>query len=121
MSTIHLKIKIKSLAAESRIIRREEKRHPGESYNRTSLYLHRIGIVRSEARAALLAYGYLRGKRYAQLEAKCHTPPDAKRTLSLINKYAGCAEPALTAEQFQEWHENNAPGRERKTVTQRAA
>lgn len=68
MSKTYLKIKIKSLAEEARIIRHEEKKWYGPSETRTGLYLHRVRDVRSEARAALLAYGFLRGRPYAALE-----------------------------------------------------
>lgn len=68
MSKTYLKIKIMSLAAEARIIRREEHRWPGPSDIRNGLHLHRICDVRNEARASLLAYGYLRGRPYAAVE-----------------------------------------------------
>lgn len=65
---VYLKVKIKSLAAEAHIIRREEKRHRGEV--RAGLHFHRIGPVRNEARATLLAYGFLRGRPLALIEPK---------------------------------------------------
>lgn len=67
-----LRVKIKSLAAEARMIRREELRLPGPE--RTSLYLHRICVVRPEARASQLAYGFLRGRAYKTMEAKVRSP-----------------------------------------------
>jgi hypothetical protein len=109
MSRTYLKIKIKSLAAEARIIRREELRFPGQHTTRTGLYLHRINAVRTEARAALLAYGFLRGRSYAALEAKCHIAPDQERTLRLINKYRDTDQPLLTAEQLAAWLDGDAP------------
>ncbi len=72
----HLKIKIKSLAAESRIIRLEEKKWRGGHPMRISLWDHRVKAVRNEARAALLAYGFLRGRTYRQVEPH-GTPPVA--------------------------------------------
>lgn len=64
-----LRVKIKSLAEEARIIRFEEKKtHNDET--RESLYLHRIFVVRNEARAALLAYGYMRGLPLYKIEPK---------------------------------------------------
>ena len=68
-----LKVKIKSLTAESRIIRAEERRCT--KGGRQSLANHRRGIVRSEARSSQLAYGFLRKKPYRSMEAKCHTKP----------------------------------------------
>lgn len=65
-----LKIKIKSLAAEARIIKHAEMqaKKNGQTSRLTSLHLHRINVVRCSSRAAQLAYGYLRGKRYDQIE-----------------------------------------------------
>lgn len=80
-----LKIKLKSLAAESRIIRREESRTRGAL--REELYLHRIGIVRQEARSTLIAYGLIRGRSLEQMEAKSHTPPDWDRINQMLKKY----------------------------------
>jgi len=84
----HLKIKLKTLAAEARIIRKEESKaleagRKGRSLDRDdyerhyrafwSLRHHRTGIVRSVARTNGLAYGFLRGHTYAQMEAKCRS------------------------------------------------
>jgi hypothetical protein len=63
-----LKVKIKSLAAEARIIRREEKQSTGRL--RWELWQHRVEVVRREARLSQIAYGFLRGKRYDQIEKK---------------------------------------------------
>jgi hypothetical protein len=100
MSKVYLKIKIKSLADEAKIIRHEERIYKTKGYEaltqlrkldseggdatedalvllgRTNknyklfngLKEHREGIVRSETRAALIAYGFLRGKPYQAIE-----------------------------------------------------
>jgi hypothetical protein len=82
----HLRVKIKSLAAEAHIIRHEERRalathrrrgdltKPCEEHER--LHEHRTGIVRRVARESLLAYGFLRGRTYRQMEARCSAPPN---------------------------------------------
>jgi hypothetical protein len=94
----HLKIKLMTLAEESRIIRCETKRwgkarcfapsnpaHPEGPFKPVthpmvhSLYMHRIVAVRKEARAASLAYGFLRGRDYLKMEARCYYPPDWER------------------------------------------
>lgn len=85
MSKIYLKVKIKSLAEEAKIIRKEERKALA-TYRRiknkqgfeekaekalnlyNGLRMHRIGIVRAEARAAQLAYGFLNNKKYSELE-----------------------------------------------------
>ena len=83
----YLKIKIVSLAAEARLIRAEERRWPGPSQHRIGLRSHRLAIVRVEARAALLAYGFIRGRRYRQLEATAIAAPNWKRVYELVTKY----------------------------------
>lgn len=80
-----LKVKIKALAAEAKIIRFEERRVAGQI--REDLYLHRVQVVRREARATHLAYGYLRGRSYQQLEASCVEPPDWKKIESMVKRY----------------------------------
>lgn len=67
------KVNVKSLAAEARIIRQEELRTSGEV--RRQMYLHRVGHVRGEARAAQLAYGFLRGRLRSRLEHTDREPP----------------------------------------------
>ena len=81
-----LRVKIKSLAVEAKIIRREEhKSLRTAAFNKRTgvpsdntwfghdaapreLYLHRVINVREEARASLLAYAFLRGKPYKHVE-----------------------------------------------------
>lgn len=91
-----LKVKIKSLAAETRMIRLEERKakgkrmakskwKAGEERVRDPKYLvirfrddakykslrdHRLEVVSVEARLSLLAYGYLRGVPYAAMEKR---------------------------------------------------
>lgn len=78
----HLKIKLKSLAAEAKIIRSEEQKHSDRTREgewtgtRLSLYRHRILVVRTVARHALLAYGFLRGLDYSRLERNAKVAPD---------------------------------------------
>src|SRR4051812_12541317 len=76
-STIHdrremLRVKVKSLAAEARIIRREEMRTSGPL--REELYLHRTHAVRMAAREAGIAYGYIRGRTLLQMEPNAKQP-----------------------------------------------
>ncbi len=89
MSTIFLKIKLKSLAAEARIIHEQERKTKGAAYNgvRESLHLHRVMDVRRETRATHLAYGFLRGRTWAQIESYSTSPPDWKRVEAMVKKY----------------------------------
>ena len=76
----HLRVKIKSLAAEAKIIRHEERKalaYPpkdkyGTGYNEDyeSLRDHRRDVVGGEARWSLLAYACLRGRPYSAVESK---------------------------------------------------
>lgn len=67
VSVIHkLRVNIKSLVGESRIIRVEEKRC-GIAYE-SELRNHRIHDVRFETRAALLALAIVRGRKFKQVE-----------------------------------------------------
>ena len=84
---VYLKIKIMSLAAEARIIRNEERKWPGQSDARQGLHLHRVHDVREECRSANLAYGFLRGRAYKALEAKCYQEPNWGRVAELSRKY----------------------------------
>lgn len=81
-----LRIKFMSLAAEARIIRKEEK-HTRNNTLREELYLHRIKVVRKHARDTHIAYALLRGRTYAQVEPKAYTDPDWPSIVSMLKKY----------------------------------
>lgn len=111
----YLKVKIKSLAEEARIIRKEERASKGEK--REGLYLHRVGVVRRAARHSLLAYGFLRGREYRQIEPKCENAPHWPEVFKMVSKYGlqdygwkmwkrGEHEAAKEAllKRFEEWH-----------------
>lgn len=105
----YLRVKIKSLAAEAQIIRREERREkdrtkPGSVPSDVffGLRSHRVLDVRREARAASLAYGFLRGRDYKRIEASCHEPPNWKRVEDLVRKY-GEDDMRERMQRFSEW------------------
>lgn len=84
-----MKVKIKSLAEEARIIRKEEKRVPEK---RESLHTHRVFDVRNEALAALMAYAFIRGKKFSKSFPNMKIGPYRraslhKRVSELISKY----------------------------------
>ena len=111
----YLQIKICNLADEARLIRRHERKHldrmrhwssKGETkksglciYRYNNLREHRVVIVRDAARAALLAYGYIRGRRYRQMEATCRTVPNWKEVERLARKYGS----SFDEEDFRKW------------------
>ena len=133
-----LKIKIKALAAEAKIIANEERklaawarRHrfyvepqnvwqtaiTGESVDdcaarhrrysaefecsRESLHLHRVGVVRTELRHSLLAYGFLRGRPRDRVESKYRpgNSPDMERVRSIAVRFGASHNPT----RFGEW------------------
>ncbi len=115
----YLKMKIGGLAAEAKIIKREEqkwkllgkpvvvtvgkkgspssrshvqsfsmKRFPGTDHPlRLSLHEHRIAKVRPEIRAALLAYGFLRGRTYLQIENNTKSRPPWTLVIKNIKQF----------------------------------
>ena len=95
-----LRVKLKSLAEEARIIKVEEQRANGcrKFELQNSLREHRIGIVRSEARATLLAYQFLRGIPYSVIEKPSkENPPNWHRVDKMVKKYG-------TNEKFKACH-----------------
>lgn len=96
----HLKVKIKSLAAEAVIIRSEERKSNGVL--RGSLADHRRGIVRTEARHAQIAYAFLRGRRYEQIEQNPSKPFDRKKVLDAIARFGPCMSGSET---YKEWQQ----------------
>jgi hypothetical protein len=92
MFSIQLKVKIKVLAAEALILRQQEKKYLPEWRLRAdatyfSLRHHRVEAVRKEQRSALLAYGYMRGRAYAQMEKKCYEKPNLERVLNIVQRF----------------------------------
>ncbi len=86
-----LRVKLKTLAYEARVIRREERL----AHDRMdlalveSLHNHRTHIVRREARATLLAYQYLRGFKYEAVEADAKTRPWWDAVHRMVHKHGG--------------------------------
>jgi hypothetical protein len=90
-----LKVKLKSLAEEARIIRFEEKRSHG--WLRGELHDHRINVVRAETRATHLAYGLIRGLPMERIElSKTRTEQLWKKVRGMVEKY-GPFDPTMKA------------------------
>lgn len=91
VSAIHkLRVNIKSLAAEARIIRQEARR-AGNFYS-WQLTNHRRGKLREEARYTHLALAYLRGRTYAEVEGekrleRCKSSACPKRLAGKLSPY----------------------------------
>jgi len=127
MSKTYLKVKIASLAAEARIIRNLEKRRrnvhrkkrPGVSIIFDDVWCglntHRRFELRTEARCAQLAYGFLRGRHYRVLENDPHwlkppfskRQPNLRRIAELVCKYA-----ELDGKLVESYKTRNRPMRE---------
>jgi len=112
MSNIELKVKIKSLASETKIIKQEEQKllkhlrlqreydpnQPKDFVNlndiqhliaREGLYAHRKNVVRPESRHTNLAYGFLQGKKtYKQIENTCRTIPDWDSVEKMVVRFS---------------------------------
>lgn len=70
-----LKIKLKSLATEAAIIRKEEdktkhSKRPEVQELRQEMHQHRVWDLRMESRATGLAYSFIRGRKYRQIEPR---------------------------------------------------
>ena len=108
-----LRVKVKTLAEEARIIRHEVNRLKGFSYKtqdsieRTlSLNGHRTGIVRYEARHAQLAAAYLRGAPYEAAERFAEDPPNPVKIFDNVCKFANIRDPqrkAALAQEISKW------------------
>lgn len=86
-----LKIKIKSLAEEARIIRHEERKLHG--FEKWKLQHHRKTVVRNAARRTLLAYQVLRKRDFRPnlRKERCmfHDAEDYKEVSRMVGKYGG--------------------------------
>lgn len=103
---VFLKVKIKSLADEARIIKHEEQKRRGPRHGpgpeRFWLHSHRVFGVRPEARCALIAYGFLRGRPYEVVENNAKTQPDWERVQKLVEKF-GEDDVRHLRQRFSEW------------------
>lgn len=89
-----LKIKVKSLAEEARIIRKEERRTQG--LLREELNSHRRMDVRFAARTSYMAYGMIRGRGIEQTERPGSPRSETywKAVRTMIQKYGPTEEKA---------------------------
>lgn len=112
-----IKVKIKSLAAEARIIK-QAIHQTKDIATKCELRNHHILVVRKEARHSQLAYAFLRGREYSEVEAKCGAPPDFKKISELVERFGEACHyltsgsytslkmrQAEQAQRFAEWKE----------------
>ncbi len=100
----YLRVKIKSLAAETRIIRHEERK--AKSARNVDLLNglveHRKHTVRKATRSTLLAYGFLRNRQRRVIEATSRTEPDWDAIEKMISRY-GYGDRRELMQRFSEW------------------
>lgn len=103
MRSPELRVKLKSLAAESLIIKREMLRFRTTNPYYERLHLHRVHDVRDEARATNIAYGFLNGLTYNEIEEVSYAQPKWDRVAAMVKKYGteGTAEERVYA--LLEW------------------
>lgn len=93
-----LRCRVKSLAAEARMFRKEEDR--ASLMYSESLRRHRIGALRKNARYAQLALAFVRGRPYRDIEGECNEGLLVSRLGFEIREYAPCIVANMEAEIF---------------------
>jgi len=102
-----LKIKLKSLAAEARIIRKEELKNKGTwSWKAESFHSHRVNQLRPITRATHVAYGLLRGLGYHQIEPTSKSEPDWDKVRKMVVKYSDLSNEKSNLAILNEWVAN---------------
>lgn len=112
---IELKIKLISLGLEAQAIKRIERKlksKPGYKVDGSntrkafkSIQDHRRHDIRREARHSHLAYGFLRGRDYIQMELSAYTKPDWSKVESIAKRFSD-QDPRIFAQTFEEWKQN---------------
>jgi hypothetical protein len=119
-----LRIKIKHLALEPALVKLEERRKRAKAHYKAlkaskagntpayedpwlavEMRVHRLAVIRPEARAAQLAYAFLRGKSYASVEPTSKYAPPIQRVAELIVKYGAHTDKGLAMESLIPWIE----------------
>lgn len=102
-----LKVKIKHLAEEARIIRKEEKKHYGAI--KWNIQHHRKTIVRNAARQTQLAYAYLRGKKLTDVASQginydwYQYHRDVKEIHRMVEKYG---KKKVSLDDIKKWYDS---------------
>jgi len=77
--------------------------HVEDHFNRYwGMHQHRIFDIRKEARTAQLAYGFLKGKPFREIENRSYSQPNWDRIEKLAIRY-GEVDPDLIKQAFAEW------------------
>jgi hypothetical protein len=120
-----LKIKLKELAAEGQANRLEQIRwgrkiaklrakhgQAARTFNAESmvnaLSEHKRRVIRVEARHSHLAYGFLRGRRYIEMERLADKPPNWEKVLDEATRFGAFyfkGDKRALAQRFAEWQD----------------
>lgn len=73
------------------------------------IHLHRVNVIRKEARCALLAYGFVRGLSYVSMENFAWTQPDWDRVEKLAIRYSDTTEQDVK-QRFAQWRDEALGG-----------
>lgn len=95
-----LRVNVKSLAYEGRIIRHEMKRVQHAEI-KAILALHRQLRVRPEARIAHLALAFVRGRPYLSAESNAQTKPKAKDLIRKLERFMRVS--PTVADEVEKW------------------
>jgi hypothetical protein len=114
----YLQVKVQNLVDEAKDIRKREQKARwqaratrgrekfalAERFTTVNqgLHLHRVYDVRKEARSSHLAYGFLRGLKYHEMEVLAYDQPDWNRIERLVEKYSE-ADIRDTKQKFGAW------------------
>lgn len=71
---------------------------------------HRIDNVRKEARITALAYGFLKGKAFKQIEGTSYSHPNWNRIETLVMRYGEDYDVEARRERFRKWKEDALQG-----------
>lgn len=114
----YLQVKLINLADEAKLIRSKEWRrlalakkslennHPETAEYHMKIHAghhsHRVTVVRDEARLTNLAYGFLRGNEYCEMEERAKEEPDWNRIRRMALRFREKEYDELVSE-FDEW------------------
>jgi len=116
----HLQVKVWNLAQEAHYIRSKEKKWKDRARaarakakdpkfsedNFWSMRNHRMEL-RVESRCSQLAYGFLRGRKYHQMEDVAYSAPDWSRIENIAKRFSQ-DDPRLVIQSFAEWKDEAA-------------
>lgn len=88
-NTKNLKVEIKSLATKSRALVVEIRRAANDIHLQSRLQMQRLQ-VRYELRHLHLAYGFLRGRSYVEMERETKSRPSFDKIEEYVKKYGAC-------------------------------